>query len=79
LRRHVLNLRGRDVLELPVTKLMTTNPKHIHRGELASEALSILNEFRIDELPVVDEDHVPVGVIDVQDLLGIRTVSHARD
>jgi arabinose-5-phosphate isomerase len=79
LRRHVLNLRGQDLLELPVAKLMTTNPKHIHRGELASEALSILNEFRIDELPVVDEDHVPVGVIDVQDLLGIRTVSHARD
>ncbi len=79
LRRHLLNFRREDLLAMPVSSLMTCNPKHMHCGELASEALSILNEYRIDELPVVDEDHRPLGVIDVQDLLGIRTVSHARD
>ena len=53
---------------------MTRKPKRIYLGELASEALSILNQYRIDELPVVDGDDRPVGVIDVQDLLGIKTV-----
>ena len=79
LRRVVLRHRGHDVLQMPVRDFMTADPKHIHQGELASEALSILNRFRIDELPVVDDDHRPVGVIDVQDLLGIKTISHARD
>jgi arabinose-5-phosphate isomerase len=63
-----------EVLARPVGEMMTRGPKRIHLGELASEALSILNQYRIDELPVVDADDRPVGVIDVQDLLGIKTV-----
>ena len=45
---------------------------------LAAEALAILNRNRIDELPVVDTAGKPVGIIDVQDLLGIKTVSNGR-
>lgn len=74
LRRYVLEHRGEDLLDMPVRQFMTTAPKHIHLGELASKALSILNEYRIDELPVLDEADRPVGIIDVQDLLGIKTV-----
>ena len=79
LRRLVLQHRGGDVLAKPVREVMTANPKHIHAGELASEALAVLNKYRIDELPVVDEAHRPVGIIDVQDLVGIRTLSNGRD
>jgi len=77
LRRHVLAGwdKGIDVLSRPVREFMTASPKHIHLGELASKALAILNEYRIDELPVLDADDRPVGIIDVQDLLGIKTVS----
>lgn len=77
LRRYVLDHRGRDLLDQPVRQFMTTAPKHIHLGELASKALSILNEYRIDELPVLDDEDRPVGIIDVQDLLGIKTVIEA--
>jgi arabinose-5-phosphate isomerase len=76
LRRHLLRQRGQDIMVLPVRELMTSDPRHVHLGELASRALSILNEYRIDELPVLDEDHRPVGIIDVQDLVGIKTVTH---
>ena len=77
LRRHVLAGRtsGHDILAMPVRQFMTAGPKHIHLGELASKALAILNEYRIDELPVLDADDRPVGIIDVQDLLGIKTVT----
>jgi len=77
LRRVVLAGRGAeiDVLSRPVREFMTADPKHIHLGELASKALAILNEYRIDELPVLDADDRPVGIIDVQDLLGIKTVT----
>ena len=65
-----------DLFELPVSELMIRQPKRIHQDALAADALAILNENRIDELPVVDDDDRPVGIIDVQDLLGIKTVSN---
>jgi arabinose-5-phosphate isomerase len=75
LRRKILEHRGTSVLDMPVREMMTANPKHVHQGVLASEALAMLNQNRIDELPVIDDDGRPVGIIDVQDLLGIKTVS----
>ncbi len=75
LRRIMLKHRGENVLERPVSDFMTRDPKRIRRGQLASEALAVLNEYRIDELPVVDGADRPVGVIDVQDLIGVKTVS----
>jgi len=79
LRRLVLRHRGEEFLDRAVREFMTANPKHIHLGELASEALAILNKYRIDELPVVDQAHRPVGLIDVQDLLGIKTLGNGAD
>ena len=78
LRRHLL-AGGEKILDRPVNELMTKDPKHIHLGELASEAMAVFNEYRIDELPVLDADSRPVGVIDVQDLLGIRTFRDGRN
>jgi arabinose-5-phosphate isomerase len=78
LRRVLLKCRGENILDRPVSEFMTRNPKHVHLGELASEALAIFNKYRIDELPVLDECDKPVGVIDVQDLLGIKTVDNGR-
>ncbi len=75
IRRKMLKRPAENLLERPVRELMTENPKSIGSGNLASEAEAILNEFRIDELPVVDSDGKPVGVIDVQDLLGLKTLS----
>ncbi len=34
--------------------------------------MAILRQYRIDELPVVDEHDRPVGLIDVQDLVVLR-------
>lgn len=79
LRRALISSRGEAILQRPVCDLMIRNPKHVHLGQLASEALAIMNRYRIDELPVLDDQSRPVGMIDVQDLLGIKTVSNGRD
>ena len=34
----------------------------------------LFHKFRIDEIPVVDENHVLVGLIDVQDVLALKIV-----
>jgi arabinose-5-phosphate isomerase len=59
-------------LNLLIRKVMKTNPKRIHGDQLATEALAVMRQFRIDELPVVDADDRPVGLIDVQDLLVLK-------
>jgi len=78
LRRALVKNRGEDILSRPVREFMTTDPRSIRVGELASEAVAIINKYRIDELPVVNEAGRPVGIIDVQDLLGIKTVNDGK-
>lgn len=68
LRRHLL--RGGQLDEVQVGQLMTRNPTSIPVGKLASEAAHLLQQRRIDELPVVDADGRPVGIVDIQDVLG---------
>ena len=51
---------------------MHANPKRVRADALASEAMAVLRQYRIDELPVVDENDRPVGLIDVQDLGVLR-------
>lgn len=52
-----------------IKEVMTKGPTVIYQDMLAAEAMRILQEKRIDELPVVDKNKRPVGLLDVQDLL----------
>jgi arabinose-5-phosphate isomerase len=63
----------------PISTHMKRAFKHVRVGQLASEAMAMMNEYRIDELPVLDDAGRPVGMIDVQDLVGIKTVGNTRD
>jgi len=53
---------------------MTPGCKKIRADALAAEATAIFHKFRIDELPVVDADNRPLGMIDVQDIVTIKVV-----
>ncbi len=74
LRRQLITAKDTDLLNRPVAEMMTKNPKRIGLSNLASEAEAMMNQYRIDELPVVDENGKPIGVIDVQDVLGLKTL-----
>lgn len=56
-------------LDLPLNEVMTSDPKTICTGKYVSDAVSILSEFSISELPVVDADGKPVGIIDITDVI----------
>ena len=71
LRRLILHDQD-AALRRPVREVMTANPKRIRGDALASEALAILRQHRIDDLPVVDDDDRPIGLIDVQDLVVLK-------
>ena len=76
LRRLLVSQPGSDVLVKPVREVMKTQPKCVRLGQLLYDALALMNRYRIDELPVVDEAGKPVGVIDIQDLLGIKALGN---
>jgi arabinose-5-phosphate isomerase len=72
--RRLLTQEGPSVLKKKTTDVMTAGCKRIRADALAAEATAIFHKFRIDELPVVDENDKPVGLIDVQDILTIKVV-----
>jgi arabinose-5-phosphate isomerase len=57
-----------QVLNAPLTKVMTRHPITIRDDALAMEALKIFNERNIDDLVVVNGKNEPVGLVDSQDL-----------
>ena len=67
LRRHLS--KNSLIMGVPLKYVMTARPVTISPDRLAAEALRILKEKKIDELPVVDKKGRPVGMLDVQDLL----------
>lgn len=73
LRRH-LQRGGDGLLGAPIGTVMTRGPVTIAPERFATEAVRILKEKKIDELPVVDAEGRPVGMLDVQDLLGVGLV-----
>ena len=55
-----------------VGDLMTLNPVTVRQDKLAVEVLNLLERHRIDDLVVVDDDKVPVGIVDSQDLTRLK-------
>jgi len=72
--RRLMTKHGHKALELKAGKVMTAGCKKIRVDALAAEATAIFHKYRIDELPVVDADNRPIGLIDVQDILTIKVV-----
>jgi arabinose-5-phosphate isomerase len=72
--RRLLTKEGAKGFKLKAADVMTKNCKRVRVDALAAEATAIFHKFRIDELPVVDADDKPVGIIDVQDIITIKIV-----
>lgn len=59
---------GYELLGRSVSGVMTANPIAVKLDVLAVDILRIIEQRKIDDLPVTDEDGVLVGGIDIQDL-----------
>lgn len=66
--------RGECSLATPVRDVMGKHPRVVGPEELVLAAAAQMREARVDQLPVVDADGRPVGLLDVQDLLAARYV-----
>jgi len=70
-----LLLKGDHVLSLPAAVAMTREPATMHVDQLAAEALRIMDlraqsrGTKIGEIPVLDDDGRPVGMVMLKDLI----------
>jgi arabinose-5-phosphate isomerase len=71
LRRH-LNSHGVAVLQQPIASVMTMHPCTLPSDALVRDAVRLVRERRLDEIPVVDAAGHPIGLVDVQDLVTMR-------
>jgi arabinose-5-phosphate isomerase len=55
----------------PISQVMTARPRTVPRGSMLSDAVAILAELKISELPVVDAGGAPVGLLDITDVVGM--------
>lgn len=62
----------------PIREVMTPAPLMVPVGTRLSDAVDILRNRKISELPVVDAAGKPVGLIDITDLIGLVSREEAE-
>ncbi|MDH7480510.1 MAG: KpsF/GutQ family sugar-phosphate isomerase [Armatimonadota bacterium] len=65
-RRHML--ADERCLYKRASEIMTVNPKFVRPNQLATEGMHILEVFKIGELPVLDDENRPIGMLMLKDL-----------
>lgn len=60
--------KGNDILDSSVEEYYTKTPIIIHLQKLAVEALKLMEDNKINVLPVVNDEKKPVGMLHIQDL-----------
>ena len=62
--------RDKD-LDGPIRNVMTPNPLRAQAGSMMTDAVAIMAERKISELPVVDASDKPIGLIDITDVVAL--------
>ncbi|MFA7173451.1 MAG: KpsF/GutQ family sugar-phosphate isomerase [Kiritimatiellia bacterium] len=65
--RRLLSERA-DILTTALSSVMTAGPKSVQQDAFAIDVLRMFEQYQIDDLPVVDDNHQIVGYVDIQDL-----------
>ncbi len=64
--------RRDGALDRPIAEVMTRSPRTVRADSRVGEALELFERHRISELPVLDADGRPVGVLDITDLISAQ-------
>ncbi len=67
----LLERRQDEYFDRSISEVMTQRPLTIRPDAILEEALQILGARHVSELPVIDEEGRPIGLIDITDLIGI--------
>jgi arabinose-5-phosphate isomerase len=67
----LLEQRRDELLDGPMSAVMCRRPATVSLGSPLSNAVTLMAERKISELPVLDAQEAPVGLIDVTDLMSL--------
>ncbi len=67
----LLESRRDDRIDGPISEVMTRSPRTTWPEAPLGDAIDLLSEFRISEVPVIDRDGRPIGLIDITDVIGL--------
>ncbi len=67
----LFELRRDADLDAKVAKVMTRDPMNVRLGSMMSEAVELIAQRKISELPVVDLKGQPIGLIDITDVVSL--------
>jgi arabinose-5-phosphate isomerase len=70
LRRHIKD--DLSILNKEIKEIMTKDPISIFDDQLAVDAMSIIEKHHVDDIIVINREQKVVGLIDVQDLPGLK-------
>lgn len=69
----LLEQRRHSQLDAPIAEVMTTKFRTVQCGQPLSDAVELLTQYKISELPVLDQHGCPLGLIDITDVVGLVT------
>lgn len=69
IRRSLESAAGSNILKQPAASIMTKTPVTITSDQLAAKAVKIMEAREITDLPIVDEQYRPIGMVNIQDIL----------
>lgn len=78
----LLQRREEFNLDCSISEAMTKQPVCIQSGEALGKAVEILSKRHLSELPVIDQQGYPLGMIDITDLIAagdVRTGSRSTE
>ncbi len=67
----LLEHRRDEQLDRPISEVMTHDPITIDPEARLDDAVAVLSERKLSELPVVDEQRRVLGLIDITDIIGL--------
>lgn len=71
--------RGHTRFDVPASEVMSRNPRSVSPEILVMEAAVLMHEAQLDQVPVLNAAGRPVGLLDVQDVLGTLPATPAGD
>ena len=72
LRRAVI--KHLDLKKLTASDVMTRNPRTMSPGKLVDEAVEMMERYKINQIPVVDDEGALVGALNMHDLFQAKAV-----
>lgn len=71
----LLQQRREDSLDRPIGEVMTRTPQCISSGSPLGDAVTLLSQRQISELPVLDDRKRVIGMIDITDLIAAGDIA----